>query len=986
MLHLICGPSGAGKTNDLTDAIKKDIEAKIPCLLLVPEQQVYTSERTLPQNLPENAGLYLEILSFTGLSEKVFRRFGNLQFLNSDRSVRMLVMWSVLRELNSDLSRYGRGSLPEESVTDLLQRAVDDLRINGIRPEQLESAAKELGDDPMLQKKLTDLSLVSSLYSERMKALFADRIPEERLTRLANLLSKHPLFSKTHIYVDSFTSFTWDETMVLKELIKQAEEVSVALCIDESSRSLPHFKNLLETEKDLKRRADETNTPWEVVDLRRTDRGDDLSYLEQNLWRFDAPSFSGKSTHVRALTAGTVYEECEAAAINILDLLHRGIRFDEIAVIVRDLETYRGWLDSALERHHIPYFISERNSFSQKPLARLVLSALRAVLYGYRASDVFSLLKTGLSGVSFHDAAGFEEYVEIWHLTGKRFCDDCWEMNPDGLSSQEPKVRAKEILASANRARQALICPLQELESAFSDCESFLDYCEALYSYLLKIDLPKTLEDRSKEELERSSVREANESVRLFDFLTELLGKAVQVLGNEKISPEEFLSVVSLLFSSSDLGAVPLSNDCVMLGSASMLRLENVRATLLLGLCEGEFPGDVTEGGILTDDDKEKLASFDLFFRSRSEIKQSEELFYVYRAVTKPTDEVILSYPKALGTTGKNEPSIAYLRICKLLNLPVEQFDKTCLQISGASFKEQTHAFAIPPSDENTIKLSPSALEKYVDCPYAYHLSETLKLREGKDSIQGASVSGSFLHKIFEQFLSSKEQSDDTLRESVEDYIKKLCGRPIEEVDAQLLHQFFRLAKIAERLLYDQDGILKELKDSGFHPIAFEQWEKTEISIGDGKKAILSGKIDRVDRLDRDGTVYLRVVDYKSSEHFFVPANIPAGKELQLVLYLMAVAEKYPGAKKAGGMYLWPSEKGDALKVLRSQFSIFDSDPKKACTQEDLETYEKDLKQAIKDCALEILSGNAEKRPSEDSCALCPVKNACDVVVRPKNR
>ncbi|MBQ7172864.1 MAG: PD-(D/E)XK nuclease family protein [Clostridia bacterium] len=987
MLHLICGPSGSGKTARLTDLIRKDIEAGTPCLLLVPEQQVYTSEMTLPSKLPSNAGLYLEILSFTGLSEKLFKRFGGLQFLDADRGVRTLVMWSALRSLSPILSRYGRKNATEESVVNLMQRAVEDLRANGIRPEQLQSVAEGIPEDPNLQKKLSDLALVSSMYSERMKAIFGENIPDERLIRLSKKLSENIVFSGTHIYVDSFTSFTWDENLVLKELIKQSKDLTIALCTDALPSSLPHFKSVSETGKSLKKLADEADMPWDVTCLDHLEDGSDLSYLEKNLWKFGAQPYSGNATHVRAVTSATVFEECEAAAINILDLSHKGIRFDEIAVIVRDPETYRGWLDAALERHKIPYFLSERNNFSQKPLARLILSALQSVLYGYRTTDVFSILKTGLSGISFHDASLFEEYVETWHITGKGYIEKTWSMNPDGLILRKPNARGKEILESANRVKEALILPLQELAAAFGTCKTFSEYCEALYSYLLRIDLPKTLENRSKEELERASIREANESVRLFGFLTELLGKAKSVLGEEEISPEEFLAVVSLLFSTADLGAVPLSNDCVTLGSASMLRLENVRATILLGLCEGEFPGDIAEGGILSEEDKEKLCDFDLHFRSRADIKQSEELFYVYRAVTKPTDAVILSYPKALDTTGKNEPSIAYLRVCSLLKLNQEAFDKNCLKpLSGYFTDTRQNSFFLPPADQNqkTFSLSPSAMEKYVDCPYSYHLSETLKLREEKDSLQGASESGNFFHSIFESFLSSKKQDENALREIVENYINSLCGRPMEEVDAQLLHQFFRLSKIAKRMLYDNDGILKELRDSGFRPIAFEEWENYSFPIDDQRNAIVNGKIDRVDRLDRDGKVYLRVVDYKSSSHAFVPADIPTGKEIQLVFYLMAVSEKYPDTIGAGGMYLWPEEKDGALSVGRSQFSVFESDPKKVCTPEDIQHYQDDLKEAVKQCALEILSGNAEKRPSNTSCALCSAKYSCDVAMHPK--
>jgi len=69
MLKLICGPSGAGKTEHLTKCIEADIASGVRSFLLIPEQQAYISERDLAARLPKNAGLYFEVVSFSGLAE-----------------------------------------------------------------------------------------------------------------------------------------------------------------------------------------------------------------------------------------------------------------------------------------------------------------------------------------------------------------------------------------------------------------------------------------------------------------------------------------------------------------------------------------------------------------------------------------------------------------------------------------------------------------------------------------------------------------------------------------------------------------------------------------------------------------------------------------------------------------------------------------------------------------------------------------------------
>ena len=83
-------------------------------------------------------------------------------------------------------------------------------------------------------------------------------------------------------------------------------------------------------------------------------------------------------------------------------------------------------------------------------------------------------------------------------------------------------------------------------------------------------------------------------------------------------------------------------------------------------------------------------------------------------------------------------------------------------------------------------------------------------------------------------------------------------------------------------------------------------------------------------------------------------------------------------------MYLWPDYSEGNLKAGKSSFSIFAADPKNQCTEDDIQTYEKDLLEVIKTCATRILSGEAEKNPSKDSCRFCSVKAHCNRAVKPK--
>ena len=61
-----------------------------------------------------------------------------------------------------------------------------------------------------------------------------------------------------------------------------------------------------------------------------------------------------------------------------------------------------------------------------------------------------------------------------------------------------------------------------------------------------------------------------------------------------------------------------------------------------------------------------------------------------------------------------------------------------------------------------------------------------------------------------------------------------------------------------------------------------------EIELGDGKVMKLIGKIDRVDFLNFRDSMYIRVVDYKSSGKDLKIDKIKEGLSLQLITYMMA--------------------------------------------------------------------------------------------------
>ena len=1019
MLKLICGPSGCGKTSLLIDAIRKDILDGKRCFLLVPEQQAYISERDLPAVLPQNAGLFFEVVNFSGLAEDVFREYGGVTQGAVDNGIRSLLMWDTLRTLAPLLRQYGKSAGGDATLTSLMLQAVEELHSNGIEADRLESAAKQLPEGCALQKKLYDLALVDAVFRSKTESCFGSD-PSDRLLRLAKVLREHRYFEGCRLYIDSFTSFTVQEYAVLREILKQADSVTVSLLTDDFSSSLPHFESTVKTAKRLQKLASEADTPVQKTALAAKTEGKPraLSILERDLWRFDltrdAREIPEDRSALRSTVCANLYEESEAAALHILELVQNGLRYGDIAVVVRDIEVYRGVLDAAFERHGIPYFLSERTDLSAKPLSRLILSALRAVSRHYHVQDVMTLVKTGLVGVDFADAAMFEEYCETWHISGSRFTDAVWSMNPDGLTT-ERSARADRILEAANRVRRTVIEPLQTLAAELRLSNRLPDRCRAIYHYLCNLRVSEALSERARTELAAGQRREAGETVRLYRFMTDTLSTLSAVLPDAELTVDELIAALTMLFAETNLGSVPNLHDCVVIGSASTLRVENVKASLLLGLCEGEFPRAVGDDGILSETDKAQLEEFGILLDSRERTRSSEELLYVYRAMTKPTEELYLSTVAAQTDGSARTPSLAFSRVGFLFDLAPESFDADAVRraLGTSPFVTDDTVLKLPEvTVPITLRLSQSKMQTFILCPYRYYSTYHLKLREKKDSRPSYADDGLFLHYVFEKFLRASldgngklsvphEDEIDPLADRIIDtYLAEVCPLPPEHMDRRLLHLFARLRKLAGMMLRD---ILGELRMSGFVPAKFEQiigmrgedgLPPVTLELKNGSRVVLSGKVDRVDLYEADGKLYVRVVDYKSGVHKFSTDDVRSGMDIQLVLYLFAVLSSDTERYAAGGaQYLYATNDRGKVAIGRSGFLLDDETVRQAAdrtpdgqftkklilqTEEEINSLTADMNAAVVAAAERILAGDARKTPSKEACLFCPVRAHCD--------
>jgi ATP-dependent helicase/nuclease subunit B len=95
-------------------------------------------------------------------------------------------------------------------------------------------------------------------------------------------------------------------------------------------------------------------------------------------------------------------------------------------------------------------------------------------------------------------------------------------------------------------------------------------------------------------------------------------------------------------------------------------------------------------------------------------------------------------------------------------------------------------------------------------------------------------------------------------------------------------------------------GLCEELRGCKFVPEFFElkiggedENSPRPVTFTDknGKRTMIWGSVDRVDAYKSGNDVYVRVIDYKTGKKSFSPSDISEGRNLQMFLYLKAIAE-----------------------------------------------------------------------------------------------
>ncbi|MBM4764194.1 helicase-exonuclease AddAB subunit AddB [Bacillus sp. B15-48] len=207
------------------------------------------------------------------------------------------------------------------------------------------------------------------------------------------------------------------------------------------------------------------------------------------------------------------------------------------------------------------------------------------------------------------------------------------------------------------------------------------------------------------------------------------------------------------------------------------------------------------------------------------------------------------------------------------------------------------------------IEASVSRMELFNSCAFSHYAQHGLKLRERQVFRLEAPDIGDLFHAalkhIAEKVMNENLSWANLTLPQVEQLAKEAVNRLAPKLQNEILlssNRHHYIKQKLEKIISRASIVMRDhAKSSGFAPLGLElgfgrksTLPPLSFQLKNGSKMELMGRIDRVDKAEDENSLYLRVLDYKSSERDLNLTEVYYGLALQMLTYLDIIITHSP--------------------------------------------------------------------------------------------
>ena len=950
-LRIIYGRAGTGKSEYCYKEIAEKVkEEKI--LIITPEQFSFTAEKKLMEAIDTEAVLNAEVVTLSRMAYRVINEIGGKTETNLSKCGKAMLIYSILNNNKKELKFLGK---TDENV-DMAETAITEFKKHAISVEQLKQEMEKQEDIYLKNKLKDMCTIyenfeaqLSGKYIDEtdLLTILAENI--EKTDMFKNLLIYIDEFA-------GFTSQEYEIIKKLVQIAKQVTVIICTDEIhDAKNPDTDIFYSNERTVKKLLEVAKNCNTKVEEVKLENTYRfkNKELIHLEQNLYNNKAVKYKKNIENIQLFLAKNQFSEIEEVAKNILKLVRdEGYRYRDISIITKNISTYSSLARAIFNKYDIPIFIDENRDLNQNILIQYILSILEIFIKNWSHEAVFNYIKIGFSGLEEDDIFKLEKYCLKWGIKqnkwkkefvyGKKEEKENAEIdrlehirkelvNPliklkvkidenktvENISKSifefliEQKIQEKiqmkieelENIGQVDLANEyesslnTIIEVLDEIVLVFKDDKMTIDK----YAQILKVGfknsnltkIPGTQDQVIMGDVDRSRSHKVKAIfiIGLNDgefpsihkdegFLNDtdrdaLMQDGIELAKGtiEKLYEDNFNIYKAFTTAEEKL---------YLLYSSSDMQGKALRPSMLINKIKKIYPMIEEQSDIISSRDEvlNKKTTYEELINNISKLKEQEDIdkiwYYIFNYYKKDIEW--------------NEKLTQSLKGLNYTNIPEKIEKENIDKLYG-----------------NTLVTSISKLERYRSCPFSYYLQYGLKIKPQEELKIQTLNTGTFIHEVIDEFFGTVKESGKQLEEITEEELSEIINKIVDEKLGQNKNYIFtstakyralviRLKKIIKKAL---KYIIETIVQSRFDVLGTElefgekgKYKPIRLTLEDGKKIEIIGKIDRIDTAQGEDGKYLRIIDYKSSAKNIDLNEVYAGLQIQLLTYLDAACKE----------------------------------------------------------------------------------------------
>lgn len=894
-LRFCFGPSGSGKSHRIYEEIMQRAaeEPGRNFLIIVPDQFTMQTQKDLVMRSDRDGILNIDVLSFGRLSHRILEEVGTKEMPVLDDTGKSLVLQKVAADLKEQLPAMG-SLLHKQGYIHEVKSAISEFMQYGISTQDMDKLITSAQKRGALAMKLKDLKTLYRGFQDYIRDHFITT--EETLDVLRRSLSKSKILKGSVVVFDGFTGFTPIQNRLIQELMRVCAEtiVTVTIGVGEDPYKMDGEQKLFHLSKktvaDLEKLAAEAEVE-RGEDLfvkggpNRFAKAPALHYLEQNLFRYQYEPYAGEQQEIHMFEALSPREEVHQTALHIRHLIReQGMSYRDIAVVIGDLEGYASYVETEFGQLEIPCFLDRTRGIVLNPMIEYIKSALQLYIKDFSYDTVFHFLRSGMADISREEIDELENYVIRTGARGYRtysrlFTRRAEELQGNAEGSEQAEEKTMERL---NRIRQQFMDAVEILHMGSQ--EKAGDYVSHLYDFLEQNQVQQKLLNYQQQFEKEGDLSRAREYAQIYRLVMDLLDQVYELLGEEEISRQEFADILEAGFGEITVGTIPQNVDRIVVGDMERTRLKQVKVLFFLGVNDGNIPKNASKGGIISDMDREFLIESGTEMAPSPRQQMYIQRLYLYLNMTKPSEQLYLSYAK-VNCEGKGiRPSYLIDTVRKLfpaMSVEYPQNRSRLEQIEGRQegaryLAEELREYVegtLPEEERQDFYLmyrayeadaagrdlltraafrryresglsrivaralygqqlenSVSRLETYAACACRHFLQYGLSLQEREEFGFEASDMGTVYHAVLENFAGKLAESNLTWWDFTEDFAAKAVKESVEAYAATygetVLYSSARneyaITRMSRILTRTVLTLQKHLKQGSFQPDDYE--------------------------------------------------------------------------------------------------------------------------------------------------------------------